>query len=197
MIERKQKAVRRYRMVFKISIYFDLRWPRPTFRYLPTWHWPSPQPALSQYSFVISLGLASVVFPPPAQMTTPHVIASSSAHPTQTTSSNGIVGSHYRVGKKIGEGSFGVVFEGVCFLCGGCTFSSFLSNSGEGENFRDQTSVGRMGATLVVLHMRFRWNAPVGGSLSLASTGPRFPLSAKALKAKRLGKILRSFFRQA
>jgi casein kinase 1 len=26
--------------------------------------------------------------------------------------SNGIVGSHYRVGKKIGEGSFGVVFEG-------------------------------------------------------------------------------------
>ncbi|KAF6754541.1 kinase-like protein [Ephemerocybe angulata] len=46
-------------------------------------------------------------------MTTPHVIASSSsAHPAQSTSSNGIVGNHYRVGKKIGEGSFGVVFEG-------------------------------------------------------------------------------------
>lgn len=45
-------------------------------------------------------------------MTTPHVIASSSGHPPQSASSNGIVGSHYRVGKKIGEGSFGVVFEG-------------------------------------------------------------------------------------
>jgi len=46
-------------------------------------------------------------------MTTPHVIASSSSHPTQSATSNGIVGSHYRVGKKIGEGSFGVVFEGA------------------------------------------------------------------------------------
>lgn len=45
-------------------------------------------------------------------MTTPHVIASSSGHHSQTTTSNGIVGNHFRVGKKIGEGSFGVVFEG-------------------------------------------------------------------------------------
>lgn len=45
-------------------------------------------------------------------MATPHVIASSSPHPSQSTTSNGIVGVHYRVGKKIGEGSFGVVFEG-------------------------------------------------------------------------------------
>jgi hypothetical protein len=47
-------------------------------------------------------------------MTTPHVIASSSGnhHPTSATT-NGIVGSHFRVGKKIGEGSFGVVFEGM------------------------------------------------------------------------------------
>jgi hypothetical protein len=49
-------------------------------------------------------------------MTTPHVIASSSAHLTQAASANGIVGSHYRVGKKIGEGSFGVVFEGMSSL---------------------------------------------------------------------------------
>ena len=49
-------------------------------------------------------------------MTTPHVIASSSPHPSQSSSSNGIVGSHYRVGKKIGEGSFGVVFEGMYVL---------------------------------------------------------------------------------
>lgn len=48
-----------------------------------------------------------------SNMTTPHVIASSSSHPTQSATSNGIVGNHYRVGKKIGEGSFGVVFEGT------------------------------------------------------------------------------------
>ncbi|KAF8899896.1 kinase-like domain-containing protein [Gymnopilus junonius] len=47
-------------------------------------------------------------------MSTPHVIASSSGHPSHSvSSSNGIVGGHYKVGKKIGEGSFGVVFEGV------------------------------------------------------------------------------------
>jgi casein kinase 1 len=45
-------------------------------------------------------------------MTTPHVIASSSGHHSQSATSNGIVGNHFRVGKKIGEGSFGVVFEG-------------------------------------------------------------------------------------
>ena len=45
-------------------------------------------------------------------MSTPHVIASSSGHPSPSVSNNGIVGGHYKVGKKIGEGSFGVVFEG-------------------------------------------------------------------------------------
>ncbi|PSR79029.1 hypothetical protein PHLCEN_2v7216 [Hermanssonia centrifuga] len=47
-------------------------------------------------------------------MTTPHVIASSSGHPSsQSATSSGVVGQHFRVGKKIGEGSFGVVFEGM------------------------------------------------------------------------------------
>lgn len=45
-------------------------------------------------------------------MSTPHVIASSSGHPSPSLSNNGIVGGHYKVGKRIGEGSFGVVFEG-------------------------------------------------------------------------------------
>ena len=45
-------------------------------------------------------------------MSTPHVIASSSGHPFPSLSNNGIVGGHYKVGKKIGEGSFGVVYEG-------------------------------------------------------------------------------------
>lgn len=33
----------------------------------------------------------------------------SHSHPSSTAN---IVGVHYRVGKKIGEGSFGVIFEG-------------------------------------------------------------------------------------
>jgi hypothetical protein len=48
---------------------------------------------------------------------TTHVVASSRDSPSATPSSrtgdgNAIVGHHFRVGKKIGEGSFGVVFEG-------------------------------------------------------------------------------------
>ena len=40
----------------------------------------------------------------------------SHSHPSPAPN---IVGVHYRVGKKIGEGSFGVIFEGacVCVLC--------------------------------------------------------------------------------
>lgn len=34
-----------------------------------------------------------------------------SSHPHQSSTAN-LVGVHYRVGKKIGEGSFGVIFEG-------------------------------------------------------------------------------------
>ena len=49
-------------------------------------------------------------------MTTPHVIASSSTHTSQPATTTGVVGNHFRVGKKIGEGSFGVVFEGIFLL---------------------------------------------------------------------------------
>ena len=33
---------------------------------------------------------------------------------TPSSASTNLVGVHYRVGKKIGEGSFGVIFEGEC-----------------------------------------------------------------------------------
>jgi hypothetical protein len=49
-------------------------------------------------------------------MTTPHVIASTSNHTSQPATTSGVVGNHFRVGKKIGEGSFGVVFEGILLL---------------------------------------------------------------------------------
>jgi casein kinase 1 len=40
---------------------------------------------------------------------------SHSSHSSNAHSSN-VVGVHYRVGKKIGEGSFGVIFEGQNLL---------------------------------------------------------------------------------
>lgn len=50
-------------------------------------------------------------------MATTHVIASNpGAHLSSSghsSSSSNIVGVHYKVGKKIGEGSFGVIFEGT------------------------------------------------------------------------------------
>ena len=41
--------------------------------------------------------------------------ATHSSHGSNALSSN-VVGVHYRVGKKIGEGSFGVIFEGQNLL---------------------------------------------------------------------------------
>lgn len=38
-----------------------------------------------------------------------------------------VIGSHYRVGKKIGEGSFGVVFEGTNLLNGNAVAIKFVS----------------------------------------------------------------------
>lgn len=41
-------------------------------------------------------------------------IITMSAHPrpVSTQSTNSIIGVHYKVGKKIGEGSFGIIYEG-------------------------------------------------------------------------------------
>ena len=46
-------------------------------------------------------------------MSAHHVSSShSSSHGGSVSNSSNVVGTHYRVGKKIGEGSFGVIFEG-------------------------------------------------------------------------------------
>ncbi|KAJ3716083.1 kinase-like protein [Lentinula raphanica] len=70
-------------------------------------------------------------------MTTPHVIASSSPHP-QSTTSNGIVGSHYKVGKKIGEGSFGVVFEGTKMISNTPVAIKFEPRKSDAPQLRDE-----------------------------------------------------------
>ncbi|KAJ7116437.1 kinase-like domain-containing protein [Mycena epipterygia] len=71
-------------------------------------------------------------------MSTPHVIASSSSHPSSSTTSNGIVGSHYRVGKKIGEGSFGVVFEGTKMLANTPVAIKFEPRKSDAPQLRDE-----------------------------------------------------------
>ncbi|ESK95882.1 ck1 ck1 ck1-g protein kinase [Moniliophthora roreri MCA 2997] len=71
-------------------------------------------------------------------MTTPHVIASSSPHPSQSSTSNGIVGNNYRVGKKIGEGSFGVVFEGTKMLSNTPVAIKFEPRKSDAPQLRDE-----------------------------------------------------------
>lgn len=71
----------------------------------------------------------------PGTMATTHVInssnpgahlASSGSH--SSSSSNNIVGVHYKVGKKIGEGSFGVIFEGTNLLNSQTVAIKFVSS---------------------------------------------------------------------
>ncbi|OSX58869.1 hypothetical protein POSPLADRAFT_1151548 [Postia placenta MAD-698-R-SB12] len=72
-------------------------------------------------------------------MTTPHVIASSSVHHgSQSGTSNGVVGTHFRVGKKIGEGSFGVVFEGTNMLNNQPVAIKFEPRKSEAPQLRDE-----------------------------------------------------------
>ncbi|KAG9315290.1 kinase-like domain-containing protein [Chiua virens] len=71
-------------------------------------------------------------------MTTPHVISSSSGHQSQSTTSNGIVGNHFRVGKKIGEGSFGVVFEGTKLLTNQPVAIKFEPRKSDAPQLRDE-----------------------------------------------------------
>ena len=48
---------------------------------------------------------------------TSHVVTSSSSHHQSShgsnSSSSNVIGVHFRVGRKIGEGSVGVIFEGI------------------------------------------------------------------------------------
>lgn len=58
---------------------------------------------------------------------------SSSSQPTT-------VGSHFRVGRKIGEGSFGVIYEGTAFSCKLAAVSE-INGESIGLNLLNSTSV--------------------------------------------------------
>ncbi|KAL4251747.1 protein kinase superfamily protein [Abortiporus biennis] len=61
----------------------------------------------------------------------------SHSHSSGTTSNN-IVGVHYRVGKKIGEGSFGVIFEGTNLLNSQSVAIKFEPRKAEAPQLRDE-----------------------------------------------------------
>jgi len=96
--------------------------------HLPVVFLSLPPPRLGP-SFSLSIPLRFVMI-----TTTPHVIASSSTHTSQPVTTTGVVGNHFRVGKKIGEGSFGVVFEGIFLLPFLLTPCSILSRRYKSPN---------------------------------------------------------------
>ncbi|KAL1409557.1 Palmitoylated plasma membrane-bound casein kinase [Vanrija albida] len=76
-------------------------------------------------------------------MATTHVIASNpGAHLSggggHSSSSSNIVGVHYKVGKKIGEGSFGVIFEGTNLLNSQTVAIKFEPRKSDAPQLRDE-----------------------------------------------------------
>lgn len=57
------------------------------------------------------------------------------------SSSSNVVGVHYRVGKKIGEGSFGVIFEGTNLLSNQQVAIKFVSSLESEKSSRVLNSV--------------------------------------------------------
>lgn len=60
------------------------------------------------------------------------------------SSSGGIVGIHYRVGKKIGEGSFGIIFEGVNILSDQQVAIKFEPRKCDAPQLRDEYRLYRI-----------------------------------------------------
>ncbi|KAI9454972.1 kinase-like protein [Lactarius psammicola] len=76
-----------------------------------------------------------------------------SAHTHGSTSSTqNIVGVHYRVGKKIGEGSFGVIFEGVNLLNSQSVAIKFEPRKAEAPQLRDECRSYRILAGMLCVH---------------------------------------------
>lgn len=60
------------------------------------------------------------------------------AHYSMASSSSNVVGVHYRVGKKIGEGSFGVIFEGTNLLNNQQVAIKFEPRKSDAPQLRDE-----------------------------------------------------------
>ncbi|KAF1804114.1 Serine/Threonine kinase CK1 [Mucor lusitanicus] len=62
----------------------------------------------------------------------------SSVHKSSSQSSTNIVGVHYRVGKKLGEGSFGVIYEGINLLNNQPVAIKFEPRKSDAPQLRDE-----------------------------------------------------------
>ncbi|OAD77725.1 Serine/Threonine kinase CK1 [Phycomyces blakesleeanus NRRL 1555(-)] len=67
-----------------------------------------------------------------------HPPAQSTSSLSTSTSSTNIVGVHYRVGKKVGEGSFGVLYEGLNLLNNQSVAIKFEPRKSEAPQLRDE-----------------------------------------------------------
>lgn len=81
------------------------------------------------------------------------------------SSSSNVVGVHYRVGKKIGEGSFGVIFEGTNLLNNQQVAIKFVSEKlwpvkhPDLLLFRNPGKVMLLSYEMNIEHTRFWWDA--------------------------------------
>ncbi|CDH53074.1 casein kinase i [Lichtheimia corymbifera JMRC:FSU:9682] len=62
----------------------------------------------------------------------------STSSKSMSSSSTNIVGVHYRVGKKVGEGSFGVLYEGTNLLNNQSVAIKFEARKCEAPQLRDE-----------------------------------------------------------
>ncbi|GAA5844708.1 hypothetical protein JCM5353_005832 [Sporobolomyces roseus] len=73
---------------------------------------------------------------------TSHVVTSSSSHHQSShgsnSSSSNVIGVHFRVGRKIGEGSFGVIFEGTNLLNSQTVAIKFEPRKSDAPQLRDE-----------------------------------------------------------
>jgi len=68
----------------------------------------------------------------------PSVAGGTGASTGSMSSSSNVVGVHYRVGKKIGEGSFGVIFEGTNLLNNTQVAIKFEPRKSDAPQLRDE-----------------------------------------------------------
>ncbi len=67
-----------------------------------------------------------------------HSFAPMTSHASHASSGSNVVGVHYRVGKKIGEGSFGVIFEGTNLLNSQTVAIKFEPRKSDAPQLRDE-----------------------------------------------------------
>ncbi|CAA7271540.1 unnamed protein product [Cyclocybe aegerita] len=94
------------------------------------------RPNLGGVGFALStLACAQPTRPPRPILSSPASTMTSHSHPSSTAN---LVGVHYRVGKKIGEGSFGVIFEGTNLLNSQTVAIKFEPRKAEAPQLRDE-----------------------------------------------------------